>query len=107
MVNVTFVDDKGHTTTVEITAGNTVMSGAVANSVEGILAECGGSAMCATCHVYVEERFMKRLPAISDVEEAMLESTAEERKATSRLSCQLVAADEIDGLVVHLPRSQI
>ena len=63
--------------------------------------------MCATCHVYVDEPYLDRMPPQSDDEKAMLEFTASERKPNSRLSCQLVVTPEMDGLVVYLPESQV
>jgi 2Fe-2S ferredoxin len=74
--------------------------------VEGILGECGGQAMCATCHVYVDAKDLENLPEMSDDEDAMLEDTASERKSNSRLSCQIDASDELDGIVVYLPDEQ-
>lgn len=82
------------------------MEGAVQNGIDGILAECGGSCMCATCHVYVEEACLVRLNPIEEEEEEMLGSTAAERKANSRLSCQIRVTAELDGLVVNLPPKQ-
>ncbi|HLJ63278.1 MAG TPA: 2Fe-2S iron-sulfur cluster-binding protein, partial [Stellaceae bacterium] len=83
------------------------MQAAIANGIDGIVAECGGSAMCATCHVYVDEADLARLPKISQGEDEMLESTAAERRKNSRLSCQLVMTTGLDGLTVHLPETQI
>jgi 2Fe-2S ferredoxin len=80
---------------------------AVSNDIDGIVAECGGSLMCATCHVYVDEAFADRLPAMTPDEDEMLEAAASERLPTSRLSCQIVMSDELDGLVVRLPETQI
>jgi 2Fe-2S ferredoxin len=82
------------------------MEGAVQNGVDGILAECGGSCMCATCHVYVDEAWLPRLNPIEEEEEEMLGSTAAKRKANSRLSCQIRVTAELDGLVVNLPPKQ-
>jgi len=82
------------------------MEGAVQNGIDGILAECGGSCMCATCHVYVEEEFLARLNPIEEAEEEMLGCTAAQRKANSRLSCQIHVTAELDGLVVNLPPKQ-
>jgi len=107
MPKITFIHANGAQETVEVEAGNNVMQGAIAHRVRGILAECGGAAMCATCHVYVDEPFAARFPRITDAEDAMLDSTVCERKATSRLSCQLVIGSEHDGLVVTLPAQQI
>jgi 2Fe-2S ferredoxin len=83
------------------------MRAAVGNNVPGIVAECGGAAMCATCHVYVEPSATERLPPINAVEDAMLDSVSDERKKNSRLSCQLSVTPEFEGLVLYLPRCQI
>ena len=82
------------------------MEGAVQNGIDGIVAECGGSCMCATCHVYVEEQFLPLLDPIDDTQEAMLECTAAERWPNSRLSCQIKVRAGLDGLVVHMPETQ-
>jgi ferredoxin, 2Fe-2S len=103
---VTYVSSDGERDEVELAAGTTVKDGALENGVEGIVAECGGNAMCATCHVYIDEGWIEKLPERSDVENEMLDSTACERTETSRLSCQIRMSDEIDGLVVHLPEEQ-
>jgi 2Fe-2S ferredoxin len=87
--------------------GTSVMMAAVAQDIDGIVAECGGSLMCATCHVYVDEAFDDRLPEMSPDEDEMLEAAACERLPNSRLSCQLVLSEELDGLVVRLPETQL
>ena len=79
---------------------------AVMNDIDGIVAECGGSRMCATCHVYVDEAFLDRLPEMTADEDEMLNAAASERKPNSRLSCQIVLSAEIDGLVVRIPDRQ-
>ncbi|MCE0445513.1 (2Fe-2S)-binding protein [Streptomyces tricolor] len=79
------------------------MRGAVVNGVDGIVGECGGGAMCATCHVYVDRGRPVTLPAVSDIEDELLHTTACPRRENSRLSCQLPVTDEIDGLVVDVP----
>ena len=91
----------------EVPVGTSIMQAAILNGVDGIVAECGGSAMCATCHVYVEDKDLARTPKMEDAENEMLEFTACERRANSRLSCQLVVSPEMEGLVVHLPDSQV
>ena len=91
----------------DVPLGTSVMRAAIVNGVDGIVAECGGEMMCATCHVYVEPDQLERTPPQSDDEKAMLEFTASERKPNSRLSCQLVATTELDGLVVYLPETQV
>ncbi len=82
------------------------MLGAIQASVPGIEAECGGALDCATCHVYVAPDWIDRLPAVSDEEDALLDSVAAERRPGSRLSCQINVSDALDGLVVHLPERQ-
>jgi 2Fe-2S ferredoxin len=82
------------------------MEGAVQNGVEGIVAECGGNCQCATCHVYVEEKFLPILDPIDDDQDVMLGSTASPRKANSRLSCQIRVTAKLEGLVVHTPETQ-
>ncbi len=87
--------------------GTSVMRGAILNGVDGDCRRMRGETMCATCHVHVEEPYLDRTPAQSDDEKAMLEFTASERKPNSRLSCQLAVTQEMDGLVVYLPESQV
>jgi 2Fe-2S ferredoxin len=106
MPDVIYVNPDGSEQSYSISTGTSLMLGALSNGVEGILGECGGQAMCATCHVYVDKRFLDRLPERSEDEDAMLEDTASERRFNSRLSCQIVSSDEIDGIVLHLPEEQ-
>jgi ferredoxin, 2Fe-2S len=106
MPRVTYIDTEGKETTLDIAIGISVMQAAVANGVDGIVAECGGSCMCATCHVYVREDLLARCPPMQPDEDAMLEGTASPRRANSRLSCQLVVSPEMEGLVVHTPETQ-
>ena len=83
------------------------MLAAVSNEVPGIVAECGGSAMCATCHVYVDPAFIDKLEPVSEAELEMLESAASARQANSRLSCQIIMDGSLDELVVHIPSNQV
>jgi 2Fe-2S ferredoxin len=93
---------------VDASDGLTVMDVAMMAGVDGILGECGGNVTCSTCHVYVEDgQDVGELAAMSEDEDDLLDSTASERKPTSRLSCQIVVAAELDGLVVELPASQV
>jgi 2Fe-2S ferredoxin len=105
MPRVTFVQPDGERRVVEVPVGVSVMKAAVNNGVPGIVAECGGSCMCATCHVYVAVPAAP-LPAVSADEDEMLDVTAAERRPTSRLSCQLVLTDDLDDLVVDVPEVQ-
>ncbi len=106
MPAVTYVSADGEREPVELAVGTTLKDGALENGIDGIVAECGGNAMCATCHVYVDEAWIERLPERSEVEDELLESTASERTAASRLSCQIKVSDELEGLVVQLPEEQ-
>jgi len=107
MPKITYVQPNGDRSTLEVSAGTSVMHAAIVNGVPGIVAECGGSAMCATCHVYVDPEYLASIPEIAEVEIEMLGSAASEQRDNSRLSCQLVMGAGIDEIVVHLPQSQV
>ena len=96
-------DNKTHT--IDVQNGLTVMEGAVQNDIPGIDADCGGGMACATCHVYVDEDWVQKLPQKDDGEEDMLDMAFEPKK-NSRLSCQIIVSDELDGLVVNIPSKQ-
>jgi len=106
MPSITFIDQEGHERTVEAEIGATVMETAINNDVPGILATCGGSCSCATCHVYVDEEWFEKLPEAQMDELDMLD-TAHDVEVNSRLSCQIQVTAEIDGLVVTTPERQI
>src|ERR1700722_4269740 len=103
MPKVTYVQPDGARETFDIATGKSLMLGAQSHGVAGVFGGCGGQAMCATCHFYVDPKALALLPPMSDDEDAMLEDTASERMPTSRLSCQLEARDDADGIVVPLP----
>lgn len=105
MPKVTFIAFDGTETTVDAKEGMTVMQIAVNNGVDGIVAECGGACSCATCHVYVEEGWFDKLPEAHAMEKEMLDFVMGPQP-TSRLSCQVKVAAELDGLVVSMPESQ-
>jgi 2Fe-2S ferredoxin len=107
MPKITYVQPGGERQSISVEPGATVMLTAVANSVPGIVAECGGAAMCATCHVYLDEASQPLVPPVSEVENEMLESAASGRRENSRLSCQLVMTAAMDELVVHIPSHQV
>ena len=96
-------DDKIHT--IDVQNGLTVMEGAIQNDIPGIDADCGGGMSCATCHVYVNEEWLDKLPVKEDGEEDMLDMAFEPKK-NSRLSCQIIVSDELNGLSVHIPSKQ-
>lgn len=102
---VTYISHSGEINEIEVATGTSVMQGAVDNMIDGIVAECGGSCSCATCHCYVDDAWMGRIPPASEMEKDMLECVLEP-KPNSRLSCQIKVTDELDGLVVRLPESQ-
>ncbi|GAB1381444.1 2Fe-2S iron-sulfur cluster-binding protein [Pararhodobacter aggregans] len=106
MVNLTFVSAEGRRTELSVPAGTSIMQAAVQNGVAGIIGECGGSAMCATCHVHIDPAFAAKLPPIEDMEEAMLDCAASPIDARSRLGCQIELGPDLDGLVVYLPEAQ-
>ena len=105
MPKITFIDQKGDLKTIDIENGLTVMEGAVQNSVSGIDADCGGSMACATCHVYVEDSWFNKIPKAEDAENDMIDMAYNPKK-NSRLSCQIIVSDELDGLVVTTPEKQ-
>jgi 2Fe-2S ferredoxin len=106
MPSITFVHPDGRAQRIEASDGESAMQAATRQDVSGILAECGGNAMCATCHVYVDEDWLARLPAMGDDEDALLDGAAAERQANSRLSCQIKFAVDLDGLLLRLPDRQ-
>jgi 2Fe-2S ferredoxin len=106
MAHITYIEASGQSTTINLANGWSLMQGATANGVDGILGECGGSCACVTCHCYVDEARLGELPAPSEGELSMLESVASERRPNSRLACQLKSSAALEGLIVHLPEAQ-
>ena len=105
MTKITYKDNLGASKTIEVENGLTVMEGAVQNDISGIDADCGGSMACATCHVYVEEKWLNKLPKAEEAEVDMIDMAYEPKK-NSRLSCQLIVSDELEGLIVTTPAKQ-
>ena len=105
MAKVTYITHDNKTHTVDVQNGLTVMEGAVQNDIPGIDADCGGGMACATCHVYVKEEWFNKLPNKEDGEEDMIDMAYDPNKY-SRLSCQLIVSDKLEGLVVNLPEKQ-
>ena len=105
MPKITYIEHNGKSHVVDVPNGLSVMEGAVQNNIPGIDADCGGSCACATCHVYVDEKWLKKLQKKEDAEQDMLDMAFEPQKF-SRLACQITIADELDGLVVKMPSKQ-
>lgn len=107
MPQIVYVHPNGRREALDLPLGTSVMQGATTHGIDGILAECGGNAMCATCHVYVEPQGLESLPPMSADEDALLDGTASERRPNSRLSCQLLIKAELEDVVVNLPEAQV
>ena len=105
MPKITYIDNEGNSKTIDVENGLSVMEGAIQNNIPGIDADCGGSMACATCHVYVEEKWLSKLPKAEDAEVDMIDMAFEPKK-NSRLSCQIIINDELDGLEVTTPEKQ-
>ena len=106
MAKIKYIEYNGNEHTVDVQNGLTVMEGAVQNDIPGIDADCGGGMSCATCHVYVKEDWYDKLPKKELGEDDMLDQ-AYEPKSNSRLSCQIIVSDELDGLRVYMPEKQV
>jgi 2Fe-2S ferredoxin len=107
MAHINYIEADGRSKTVDVPTGWSLMQGAVANGVTGIVGECGGSMACATCHCYVDEARFSELPPPEAGELDMLSMAASEVKPTSRLSCQIKSSPALEGLTLHLPPTQI
>ena len=107
MTRILFIEHDGTEHPVDVTPGAipSVMDAAVSQGVPGIDADCGGFCSCATCHVFVREDWLDKLPPMARNEDAML-SLRPDRKANSRLACQLPLTEDLDGLVVTTPEFQ-
>ena len=104
---IVFIHADGRKEEVAANDGDSVMLTALKQGVDGIVGECGGGAVCATCHVYVDENWIEKLPPASLDEDELLEGVAMERLSGSRLSCQIKIIKELDGLVLRLPERQV
>lgn len=101
---VTWTCANGETVTAEVEHGMTLMEAAVRNDVPGIIAECGGAASCATCHVIMDDERADKVPPRSDIEDDMLDFAESERQPNSRLSCQLVMSRDLNGVRLIVPQ---
>ncbi len=106
MPDIKFILPDGSQREIDAPVGASVMQVATGANLHGIVAECGGSAMCATCHVYVDPAWVEKLPAPLGNELEMLECTAAERLPNSRLSCQIKIDASLDGLLLRVPERQ-
>ena len=105
MPKITYIDFKGNEKTIDVDNGLSVMEGAIQNNIPGIDADCGGGMACATCHVYVKEEWFNKIDKPEDGEVDMIDMAFEPKK-NSRLSCQIIVSDELDGLAVTTPEKQ-
>lgn len=106
MPKIIYVAHDGTETPQDVPVGWSIMEGAVQNNVEGIDADCGGCLSCATCHVFIDDAWVDKLPPREDLEDDMLDCAAVDREDNSRLACQLTVTPELDGLVVRMPEYQ-
>ena len=105
MTKITYIEHNGTNHTIDVQNGLTVMEGAIQNNIPGIDADCGGSMACATWHVYVKEDWFDKINKKNEGEDDMLDQAFEPKK-NSRLSCQIIVSDDLDGLVVDMPEKQ-
>jgi 2Fe-2S ferredoxin len=105
MPKITYIEHNEKSHVIDVPNGLSVMEGAVQNNIPGIDADCGGSCACATCHVYVDEKWFDKLEKKEAAEEDMLDMASEPSKF-SRLTCQITVTDDLDGLVVKMPSKQ-
>jgi len=106
MAQITYKQHDGTEHVVEVEPGTSAMQGALNNDISGIVAECGGGMACATCHVYVDDAWVEKLPETDEMENQMLDCVAAERRVNSRLSCQVNITDEVDGMIIRIPDTQ-
>jgi 2Fe-2S ferredoxin len=107
MAKITFNHAGGDVDVLDVEPGTSLMRAAVTNGVAGIVGECGGQAMCATCHVYVRPEYAQALPGMGDDEDEMLDCTTAERMDSSRLACQIKIDAELPEIVVDIPAGQL
>ena len=105
MAKVIFHDHEGKTREVDAKNGMSVMEAAISNMIPGIDADCGGACACATCHVYISDKWIGKLRPKDDMEDSMLDF-ANDVQDNSRLCCQILLSDELDGIEVTTPESQ-
>lgn len=106
MPKITYIEQSGEAQVVDVPVGNTVMEGGRNAGIAGIVAECGGSCSCSTCHVYVDPQWVDRLPSKESMEDDMLDFAPGMDPTRSRLSCQIRVTADLDGLIVNVPQEQ-
>ena len=107
MAKIKYIEFDGKEHEIEVSNGLTVMEGAIKNKIPGIDADCGGACACSTCHVYVDNDWVDKLPQKEDMESDMLEFAFSPDDKTSRLTCQITVTDDLEGLIVRMPEKQI
>lgn len=107
MGSITFIEHDGTEHVVGIEEGQSLMQMAMDNMVPGIDADCGGSCACGTCHVIVDMDWIEKTGAPGSEDEIQMLDMTPEKAETSRLSCQIAASEEMDGMVVRLPEFQM
>ncbi|KPV00123.1 hypothetical protein APR50_00065 [Variovorax paradoxus] len=107
MPRAIYIHSNGERTELEVAEGQSLMLAATSHDLQGIVGDCGGVMSCATCHVIVDEAFIDRLPPAVDTENQMLDYTAAPREAGSRLSCQIVMSEALDGIAVRIADPQL
>lgn len=105
MPKIVFIEANGKEHPVTVQSGRSLMQAAIDNMIPGIVAECGGSCSCATCHGYLEAPWSERVPPAGAQENSLLEGLLDVA-LNSRLTCQVEVTDDLDGMVVRLPASQ-
>ena len=105
MAKITYIEHTNKKHIVEVPNNMSVMEGAVLNNIPGIDADCGGSMACATCHVYIDKKWFDKLEKKDEGEEDMMDMAYQPNKF-SRLSCQLIISDELNGLILRMPSKQ-
>ncbi|MGH1371494.1 MAG: 2Fe-2S iron-sulfur cluster-binding protein [Cellvibrionaceae bacterium] len=102
---INYIEADGNRHQTDVAVGESIMQGAVDNMIDSILAECGGACACATCHCYVDDAWVEKVPAADSSEKDLLEAVVDP-KENSRLSCQIFVTEDMEGFTVHLPESQ-
>lgn len=107
MVGIAFIEPDGTRRIVDAEEGATFKDAALTAGVAGVIGMCGGYANCGTCHVFVGDGWLDKLPTIEEAEDMMLDYTASDRQSGSRLSCQLVVHAELDGIELTVAPQQV